>query len=250
MIHQCPPGSKALTRRRLTAVLPVAATLFLAEGCGSSSGTSSAAAHVQACGGVPAASMTVAAPNYLMSLVVGPMETMYSPSEVSSQHPTSGEVMLRGEMSMQPAATGGGSTSSASSSGGSMGMGSNMNGMDMNGMTAGGMTMQPSDAGGQVRHLEIHICTPSGAVVTNANPSIRLYDATNGATVAVPVAVMQGVASGSVDLHYGNNVLLTPGHSYSVEVALNNTTANFHLPISWRPPLRVSVVGNEGRGFS
>jgi hypothetical protein len=37
-------------------------------------------------------------PSYIVVLDVGPPETMYSPDQVASQHPKSGEVMLGGAM--------------------------------------------------------------------------------------------------------------------------------------------------------
>ncbi|MDQ6846988.1 MAG: hypothetical protein M3019_05320 [Candidatus Dormibacteraeota bacterium] len=150
--------------------------------------------------------MTVATSTFVMSAVLGPVEAMYSAADVSRTHPTSGEVMLRGTMVMQP---------------GSSGVG---------GMSMSGMNMSGSTSGGQVRHLEVHICTASGNVVTDANPSIRLRDATDGAVTPVPIAVMQGVTSGTSDLHYGNNISLTLGDAYFAEVAVNGVTASLRLP--------------------
>lgn len=145
-----------------------------------------------------------------MSVVVGHVEAMYSQAEVKSKHPSSGEVMLRGQMDMQPGGPGGGT----------MSMSGDMNGMNMNG----------ASNSGNIRHLEVHICTASGSVVTDANPSMRLRDRTDGAVATVPVAVMQGVTSGSSDLHYGNNISVTLGDSYVVDVAVNGTSATLPLP--------------------
>ncbi len=145
-----------------------------------------------------------------MSVVVGHVEAMYSQAEVNSKHLSSGEVMLRGQMDMQPGGPGGGT----------MSMSGDMSGMNMNG----------ASSSGNIRHLEVHICTASGSVVTDANPSIRLRDRTDGAVATVPVAVMQGVTSGSSDLHYGNNISVTLGDSYVVDVALNGTSATLPLP--------------------
>jgi hypothetical protein len=124
---------------------------------------------------------------YVFALTIGPEETMYTQAQVKSKHPKTGEVMLAGKM------VGG------------------MAGMDM--------------STGPQRHLEVHICTASGKVVTGAHPSITV----NGATV--PVAVMEGVGEGIADLHYGNNVSLKTGQKAKVVVKLNGTTAVFEVTV-------------------
>ena len=109
---------------------------------------------------------------------------MWSQQQVDAQHPTTGEVMLGGEMSMA--------------------------------------------SGANARHLEAHICSrATDTVATNLNPTIILQDTTaaGSAPQSVPVSVMQGVTSGASDLHYGNNVTVTPGHSYSVTVTVKGETA-------------------------
>ena len=126
----------------------------------------------------------VKTPSYVLALQIGPVETMYTPAQAKAKHPTSGEIMLAGKM------VGG------------------MAGMDM--------------GSGSQRHLEVHICTPSGKVVTGAHPAITV----NGAMV--PVAVMEGVGEGTADLHYGNNVNLEPGQKVTVVVTLAGQKAVFH----------------------
>ena len=201
---------KMQARWRLgTAVLAAAAVLSACGGASPSTG--SAAAAPSPCGGAGAGAVTVAASGYVMSLAAGPVEAMYTPTEVASTHPTTGEVMVRGTMDMQ----------GMSGAGAGMSMSGDMSGMNMSG-----------SAGGQVRHLELHICTQSGSVVTDANPTIRLHDTTDGASVAVPIAVMQGVTSGTSDLHYGNNVSVTLGDSYAADITLNGVTARLRVPIS------------------
>ena len=49
--------------------------------------------------------------------------------------------------------------------------------------------------------------------------------AKNAKPTQLPVAEMEGVAIGAADLHYGNNVTLTPGHHYIVTVTLNGQQA-------------------------
>jgi len=79
---------------------------------------------------------------------------------------------------------------------------------------------------GSRRHLEVHICTPAGKVVTGAHPAITVNDA------MVPVAVMEGVGEGAADLHYGNNVNLRPGQEVTVVVRLKGQQAVFHATVS------------------
>jgi hypothetical protein len=134
--------------------------------------------------------------NHLFILSVGPTETMYSSQEVSKMHPRSGEVMLGGHMR-----------------GGSM---NNMSG----GTTMSGM--------GATRHLEVHICTRQGhKVVTGPPPTITL---TSGRRAQeIPVVDMQGIGEGLNDFHFGNNVQLMRGQTYTVSVREANDHVVFRL---------------------
>ncbi|MDP9073895.1 MAG: iron transporter [Actinomycetota bacterium] len=138
--------------------------------------------------------------SYIVQLDIGSIENMYTQAQVDSQHPTGGEVMVRGQMSAV---------------GGAM--------ADMPGM---GGAVTASD-----RHLEAHICSKaSGAVVQDANPTITLInDATKNVSQDVQIAVMQGVGAPVGDLHYGNNVVLAPGATYTVLISLNGETATLHV---------------------
>lgn len=170
-----------------------------ATGCGSSS-TSSAtvAAPCRTGSGVTAHATTK---TFQIQLDVGPIETMYTPAQVASEHPMGGEVMLRGQMASLPGMAG-------------------MPGMsDMSGAA------DVSD-----HHLEAHICSiTTGAPVQNANPTIVVTDSMNSSQ-NVPIAVMQGNGEGVSDYHYGNNVLL-PAGSFTVLVSLSGETATFHITI-------------------
>lgn len=185
--------------RVIGSIAALTAVVAVTAGCGGSAPSSAAQSPPVPCGGAPSGAATVASAAYVMTLVMGAVEAMYSESDVTAHHPTTGEVMLRGQMNMQP--------------------GSSMSGMSMGG----------SVGFGQVRHLEVHICTHAGNVVTDANPAIFIADLTSGSTADVPVAVMQGVTSGTADLHYGNNVAVTAGDPYQVRVTVGGTTALFHV---------------------
>ena len=66
-------------------------------------------------------------------------------------------------------------------------------------------------------------------MVTGAHPTISVDDLTTSTmTMKVPIAVMEGVAEGAADLHYGNNVNLMSGHHVKVTVTLNGQKAVFH----------------------
>jgi hypothetical protein len=133
--------------------------------------------------------------SYALTLNVGPMEAMYTQSQVKAKHPTSGEVMLGGSM------------------------------------MAGSMD---SSMGAVRRHLEVHVHSrKSGAVVTNLIPTITLTDETAHAMAEkLEVVAMEGIGQGSSDLHYGNNVALDPGHTYKVTVALGGQTASLTFKAS------------------
>jgi len=69
--------------------------------------------------------------------------------------------------------------------------------------------------------------------VKGAHPRIVVTDTTGKrVTMAVPVAVMEGVGEGASDLHYGNNVTLAAGHKLVVKVLLNGQQAVFHATVA------------------
>jgi hypothetical protein len=128
--------------------------------------------------------------SYSLTLNVGAMEAMYTPAQVKAKHPTTGEVMLGGSM------------------------------------MAGSMTAMK---GAVERHLELHIHSrATGALVSKVMPAITVTDET-GRTMPeeLEVVAMEGVGQGSADLHYGNYVPLTIGHSYKVAVVVRGETATF-----------------------
>jgi hypothetical protein len=148
--------------------------------------------------------------DYNLVLGVAPMQKMYTPDQVKTQHPTDGEVMFAGTMVM-PGSQGG------SSSGGSM------PGMDMSNMG--------SDAPGW-HHLEVHIYSrASNDVIKDAHPVITVRDETTGKQTDLPIVTMQGIVAGPQDFHYGNNVYLPSGHGYTATVQLDADTATFHFKL-------------------
>ena len=133
--------------------------------------------------------------SYRFALVIGMEEKMYTPTQIKTMHPKTGEVMLRGTMAAM----------------GQMPMGSSM------------------------RHVETQICSRSnGAVSTKVKPTITLTDLASKTPMAtmVPIAVMEGIGKGLADLHYGNNVQMTAGHRYTVKIVLNGETTTFQTRLS------------------
>lgn len=172
----------------------------LVAACGSGSSSTATALLADGCRTGTGVSAQATTKSYVIQVDVGSVETMFTQAQVASQHPTEGEVMLRGQMSDV--------------------------GGPMAGMPGMGSTVTAAD-----RHLEAHICSrATGAIVQNANPTITIVDdATKKVSQDVPIAVMQGVTAGLSDYHYGNNVVLNPGASYAVTIALDGETATVHL---------------------
>ena len=97
-------------------------------------------------------------------------------------------------------------------------------------MLGGIMTMGAAMTGGPIRHLEVQICTGARqAVVTTAHPRIVVNDTTKHRALTLPVSVMEGIGEGVRDLHYGNNVAMSPKHYFIVTVTWKHERATFHL---------------------
>lgn len=80
------------------------------------------------------------------------------------------------------------------------------------------------------RHIGVHIFgRSSGKVITDANPTITITDSASPPEIKAPVVVMQALDTGPTDLHYGNNVALIAGHSYTITVQLNGESAVFKV---------------------
>ena len=131
----------------------------------------------------------VATQNYRFQFHIGMPERMYTAAQVKKMHPKSGEMMISGDMTMA------------------------------------GMSMGSTSA---TRHLEVQICSKkTGAVITNAHPTITVKDSMGMVTHVAP-ATMRGVNAGMGDIHYGNNVKTPIGQAFTTKVALHGETAVFH----------------------
>jgi len=149
-------------------------------------------------------------PSFVMVLDVGPHEPMYTKKQTAAQSPTSGEIMLGGTMMTQDDMGG-------------------MSGMDGD-MGMGGSTA-PTSA--DTKHLVVRIChRDEGEVVTDATPEIHVTDTTaGGKETALPVAKMQGIGEGTDDIHYGNEMAMPSGHTFAIEVHLDDEAATFQVSV-------------------
>ena len=136
--------------------------------------------------------------HFRLTLQIGPTEAMYSEADAQAKHPTSGEVMLSGKMA------------------------GDMVSMDH---VISGMTSMPG-----MRHVELHAYSlKTGRIVTDASVAIVLMGA-DKKRHAVPIARMYGVTEGLADLHYGNNMMVSPG-TYAVDATVNGEIAHFSVTI-------------------
>jgi hypothetical protein len=166
--------------------------------------------------------------SYRLELDIGDPEQMYSKADATRQKPTSGEIMVSGQMAGGTPSPGGGMKGMPGMSPPSGGSppGGGMKGMP--GMAPTGADAQADPA---MRHLELHVRSKStGKAVRNAKVSITVTDPA-GPPITVPIAVMYGIAEGQEDWHYGNNVRLPPGQ-YGVQVTADGKTAHFEVTIA------------------
>jgi hypothetical protein len=96
-------------------------------------------------------------------------------------------------------------------------------------MLGGEMSMVQKTAGTKVFHLEVHICTRSGAVAKGLKPVIMVDSGTMMSAMKVPAAIMVGIGEPSSDYHYGNDVALKPGDKLTVKVTVKGQTAVLHI---------------------
>jgi len=138
--------------------------------------------------------------SYTVVLNVVSPQNMYTPQQVKQENPTDGEVMFAGTMVMPPG----------------------MAGMSMSNMSY--------PAGW--RHMEVHIYDrTTNRVIGNASPTISVTNDQTGQKTNVPIVAMQSVVVGASDLHYGNNVYLPSGDSYTATVQVGSEVATFHFKV-------------------
>lgn len=137
--------------------------------------------------------------NYTVVLNVVSPQNMYTPQQVNQENPTDGEVMFSGSMVMPP-------------------------GMAMS------MSNMSYPAGW--RHVEVHIYdSATNTVIRSTSPTIVVTNDQSGQAANVPIVTMQSVVVGASDFHYGNNVDLPSGNSYTATVQVGSDVATFHFKL-------------------
>lgn len=145
--------------------------------------------------GMGTVKVSTMAGGYKLTLIIGPMEQMYTQAQYKKMHPKKGEIMLRGTMNM-----------------GGMGMGMGMHAPN--------------------RHLELHVMDlktmrPVGDAMVSISygPVVAMGQMAMKPT-KVSIAVMEGIGMGMSDIHYGNNVYMAHGQ-YHVWAHVNRVRAAF-----------------------
>jgi hypothetical protein len=150
-------------------------------------------------------SLTERTAGYTLLLHVVSPQNMYTPQQVEQQNPTDGEVMYSGTMVMPPG---------QGSGGGSM----------------AGMNMSNTSYPPGWRHMEVHIYDrTTNGVLRDASPVMTVTNDQTGQRTSVPSVTMQSVVEGASDFHYGNNVDLPSGHTYTASVQVRGDVATFHF---------------------
>lgn len=213
------------------AVICLGATL---AACGSTRASSTGAPASSQCQPGTGVTAVVTTASYRMVIDAGPVEQMYTPAQVAAQHMTKGEEMLGGHMVMP--STGMEVPGEMTVGGGAIAQGSPMSSSPMMAPRSTGSSTTISAAPASAfsyRHLEVHICDKStGTTIQGIRPSIRITDHTNSNMITeIPIAVMEGIGSGTADLHYGNNAVMPLGHRFTITVSVGNQVAATQLRI-------------------
>jgi hypothetical protein len=75
--------------------------------------------------------------------------------------------------------------------------------------------------GDDVRHVEAHIYDrTTGKPLADLHPEIVLVNHTTGVRTEIPPTLMQDVAIGGLDVHYGNNVVIPANSDLSLSVRI------------------------------
>jgi hypothetical protein len=130
--------------------------------------------------------------SYALTLVVGPVEKMYTTAQVKAMHPETGEVMVGDSM------------------GGAMSMGNGTRHVEVH--------IQSRASGKVMTNVTPTMMIRDKTAMAGMNMGVK-----------VPVMAMQGIGQGVSDLHYGNNVPLKAGHTYVITVTVKKEPATFTI---------------------
>ncbi len=187
--------------------------------------------------GQPSATQTESSADYRVELDIGPAAAMLTTAQAMTA--ASGEVMVETPSMATGTSMGSSGMSMPGISAGSMPAGMAMPGgsstsmgpsSSMSGMSMMSMQMATTDDGQPVNHhLEVHVFdSATGAVIANPVPSIAITDNTTGATRTLSdVMAMYNIQAGTSDLHFGNNVFLQDGDTYTIQVIVGSDTVSF-----------------------
>jgi hypothetical protein len=190
-----------------------------------------AAAQTQSAGQM----MTQTTATYQIELNIEPAMVMLSPDQ--AQGAAMGEAMTMPATSMMTA-----SPMTSSMPDQNMQPMSSMPDQSMTSMNSQSMmggsnpTMLTTDNGLPVNHhLEVQISSRStGITQSDVNPQVTIVNDISGQSRMLDgIAAMYDVQIGSSDLHYGNNLYLQDGTTYTITVTIGDETAQFsHVPVS------------------
>ena len=86
--------------------------------------------------------------------------------------------------------------------------------------------------GVDVRHVEAHIYDrATGTPLSNVTPSIEILNRTTGQRIHVTPTLMQDIAIGPLDIHYGNNVVVSGNSDLTLAITIGDeaVTVDGHL---------------------
>ena len=86
--------------------------------------------------------------------------------------------------------------------------------------------------GAYVRHIEAHIYDrQTGLPLANREPTIDVFNRTTGEHIKVEATLMQDLETGSLDIHYGNNVVVAGDSELRLTITIGNeeVTVDGHL---------------------
>lgn len=128
---------------------------------------------------------------YRLTLVIAPMQHMYTQAQYNSTHPMSGEIMMGGSMMM------------------------------------GGMGMNMPNRHIELHVMDRAMRVVTNAMVTISYQPLAGKGKMIIRPQQLPIATMIEIGKGMASYHYGNNVYLAPHSTYQIAVHVNNAHALF-----------------------
>jgi hypothetical protein len=203
----------------------------IVAGCGSKS--TSTAKVASDCATSAPTTPTVRTKDDVFVASVESYQAMYTPAQVRATHPTTGEVMVAGDIGMRSAMPKAPKSAMTGKHPPTMGSTKGMKGTAMGGS-------QHMAMGGRLRHLEVRVCSRRTGHVIMVHPTISFQDQSSPHAMSrsAPADAMEGIGQGRRDLHYGGNVMMVAGHRYAVSVRVDGERAVVRMLLrSGKPPV-------------